>query len=198
MSDPVTLAIDTARDRLQLALRMADGRTDTLIELVASGHAEIIMGAIESLLTRNGLAYSDLERVAVLSGPGSFTGLRIGLSVARGLALALAIPALGIPTLLARSLSFPDGAQLILDARRDQAYRQVFAAPGNAISPPELVALAPALAAAEKAVPDDPVVDIASMAGFAALANPAQFPPDPLYVRAADAKPQEKGRIALQ
>lgn len=196
MSAPLTLAIDTARDRLQLALRLDDGRVDTVIETAATGHAEIIMDRIAALLARNGKAYADLDRVAVLSGPGSFTGLRIGLSVARGLALALDIAAVGVPNLLALSLARPGPCEIIVDARRGEAYRQAFSAPGIAASDPQLVALETALDETGRERADDPVVDIALVAEFAARADAEVFPPDPLYIRAADAKPQDKNKVA--
>ena len=75
------LAIDTAGPRLQLALRV-DGAVDVSIDEIAQGHAEVLFPRIDALLARNGLTYADLERVAVTTGPGSFTGLRIGISAA--------------------------------------------------------------------------------------------------------------------
>src|SRR4051812_38337864 len=99
------LAIDTAAPRLQLAVLRGDGGFDTLIEDMATGQAERLFPALAELLARSNASYSDLARIAVTTGPGSFTGLRIGLSAARGLALALGIPVVGIPSLLALSLS---------------------------------------------------------------------------------------------
>src|SRR5690606_24525607 len=90
----IVLAMDTAGPRLQLALR-AGARLDTLVEEMAQGHAERLFPAIAELLGRNGAGYRDLERIAVTTGPGSFTGVRIGLSAARGLGLALGIPVIG-------------------------------------------------------------------------------------------------------
>ena len=75
------LAIDTAGPRLQLAL-LVDERVETVIEDMAQGQAERIFPAIQQLLDRNGATYDDLDRIAVTTGPGSFTGLRIGLSAA--------------------------------------------------------------------------------------------------------------------
>lgn len=196
MTTPVTLAIDTARERLQLALVLADGATDSEIRDVAKGHAELIFSAIAALFARNGLAYDDLDRIAVTTGPGSFTGLRIGLSAARGLGLALDIAVIGVPSLLALSLSRPGPSEMIVDARRGQAYRQSFSAPGVADGDPELVDLQASLQAASREHPDDPMIDIAAMARFAAGADPARFPPDPAYIRPADAKPQVNARVA--
>jgi tRNA threonylcarbamoyl adenosine modification protein YeaZ len=197
---PVVLAIDTSAPRLQLGLLRADGTADTLVEEMAQGHAERIMPAIGELLARDGIGYPDLERIAVTSGPGSFTGLRIGLSAARGLALALKIPVLGIPSLQAISLSGKPHTPLVvlLDARRGEAYFQHFFAPGQPIDGPLLLPTERAW----KRVPEglrpieSPFCDIAALASYAAGLTPSHFPPNPVYVRGADAKPQDKARIA--
>ena len=193
------LAIDTAGPRLQLALR-ADGAVDVSIDEIAQGHAEVLFPRIDALLARNGLTYADLERVAVTTGPGSFTGLRIGISAARGLGLALGIPVVGIPSLLAISLSAPAGrpAAVLLDARREEAYFQRFSGPGHSADRPVLLPMAEARAraAVDAARIETPFPDIARLATFAAHLSPADYPPDPAYVRGADAKPQEKFRIA--
>lgn len=198
MTNPVTLAIDTARERLQLALLLADGHVDPDVTDIAKGHAEIIMGKIDALLSRNGLDYSGLDRIAVTTGPGSFTGLRVGLSVARGLGLALDIAVIGVPTLFAISLGHQGQSEIILDAGRSEAYRQLFSAPGIAAGQPELTDLRHSLQTASRAASDDWRVDIAAMARFAAKADPENFPPDPVYIRPADAKPQTKGKVARQ
>jgi tRNA threonylcarbamoyladenosine biosynthesis protein TsaB len=193
------LAIDTAAPRLQLALLREDDRVDILVEDMATGQAERLFPALAELLARAGTGYADLTRIAVTTGPGSFTGLRIGLSAARGLALALNIPVLGIPSLLALSLSARcDAIAVLLDARRDEAYFQTFSGPGIPIG---AAALLP-IAEARRRVPPGaetittPFVDIAALARFAATADPALYPPDATYIRDADAKPQEKFRVA--
>src|SRR5665213_4553434 len=137
----VVLAIDTAAPRLQLALLRADGVVDSSIDDIAQGHAELLFPRLDALLARNEVTYADLDRVAVTTGPGSFTGLRIGLSAARGLGLALDIPVLGIPSLLTISLAAPAGrpVAILLDARRDEAYFQTFSEPGIALGDPQLL-----------------------------------------------------------
>ena len=191
------LAIDTAAPRLQLAILSGSG-VAILSEEMAQGQAERIVPAIGDLLERAGLTYSDLRRIAVTSGPGSFTGLRIGLSAARGLGLALGVPVLGIPSLLAISLSGDGPMSVLLDARRDEAYFQRFSGPGAALSPPLLLPMAEARAAiapGDRDIGSDRV-DMAALARFAATADPALYPPEAGYVRSADAKPQDRHRVA--
>lgn len=191
------LAIDTAGPRLQLAT-LTEAAVETLSEEMQQGQAERIVPAIEDLLERSGLAYADLRRIAVTSGPGSFTGLRIGLSAARGLGLALGIPVIGIPSLLALSLGHEGPLSVTLDARRGEAYFQRFSGPGAPASEPALLAIEEARASVVEgdALIVSDKVDIAAMARFAAAADPALYPPEASYVRSADAKPQEKYRVA--
>ncbi len=193
------LAIDTAAPRLQLALLRETGQLDTLIEDMATGQAERLFPALADLLARSGAAYADLTRIAVTTGPGSFTGLRIGLSAARGLGLALGIPVVGVPSLLALSLRAEcDAVAVLLDARRDEAYFQTFSGPGIPIGEAMLLPIEEA----RRNVPRDaatlssPFVDVAALARFAATADPAAYPPEATYIRGADAKPQERFRVA--
>ena len=191
------LAIDTAAPRLQLALLLPDGLVDVSVDEIATGHAELIFTRIGELLERNGVGYPDLTRVVTTTGPGSFTGLRIGLSAARGLALARSIPVIGVPSLLALSLTVPGPSTVLLDARRGEAYFQSFAGAAEPTSAPMLLAME---AAQEAIVPgstliQSPFVDIALVARYGAIADPAAHPPEASYVRDADAKPQTAARI---
>lgn len=195
---PITLAIDTAAPRLQLALLRADGATDLSIDDIATGHAEILFDRLGVLLARNALSHADVERIAVTTGPGSFTGLRIGLSAARGLGLARKLPVLGIPSLLALSLGVETGpVTVLLDARRGEAYFQSFAAPGVAESEPQLLPIGEARSRVRPGVTliESPFVDLAAMVRFAAMADPETYPPHAAYIRDADAKPQDGAKI---
>lgn len=196
MTTPL-LAIDTGAPRLQLAL-LNGVHCDVMVEEMAQGQAERLFPAIGALLARNDLSYADLRRVAVTTGPGSFTGLRIGLSAARGLGLANDIPIIGVPTLLALSLVADGPALVTIDARRGERYVQSFAGPGLPLDDAEAVANdSVATHGTDSAtVLDTPFVDIAALARFAATAEPAAFPPHACYIRGADAKPQEKFRVA--
>jgi tRNA threonylcarbamoyl adenosine modification protein YeaZ len=194
----VLLAIDTAAPRLQLAL-LRDDRVDTLIEDMSTGQAERIFPAIAELLARTTTTYADLTRIAVTTGPGSFTGLRIGLSAARGLGLALNIPAIGVPSLFALSLNaMCDPVAVVLDAKRDEAYVQTFSGPGIPIREAALLPMdvARAMVPPNAGLIISPLVDIAAVARFAATADPARFPPHAAYIRDADAKPQDRFRVA--
>jgi tRNA threonylcarbamoyladenosine biosynthesis protein TsaB len=194
----VLLAIDTAAPRLALAVLMGD-RVETLVEDMATGQAERLFPALDELLGRCGVAYGDLTRIAVTTGPGSFTGLRIGLSAARGLGLALNIPVVGIPSLFALSLGAEcNPVAVLLDAKRGEAYVQTFSGPGIPIGQAALLPMDEA----RRLVPQgaltltSPLVDIAAVARFAAGADPTRYPPEAAYIRDADAKPQEKFRVA--
>lgn len=195
---PITLAIDTAAPRLQLAVLRADGATDVSVDDIATGHAEILFDRLAALLARNGLGHADVERIAVTTGPGSFTGLRIGLSAARGLGLARKLPVLGIPSLLSLSLGVDSGpVTVLLDARRGEAYFQAFSAPGVAETEPMLL---PMEEARGRVVPgvtliEQPFVDLAAMVRFAGSADPLLYPPHAAYIRDADAKPQDAAKI---
>ncbi|HEY0034910.1 MAG TPA: tRNA (adenosine(37)-N6)-threonylcarbamoyltransferase complex dimerization subunit type 1 TsaB [Devosia sp.] len=193
----ITLAIDTAAPRLQLALLLADGRVDVSVDEIATGHAELIFDRIGTLLARNSVDYADLGRVASTTGPGSFTGLRIGRSAARGLGLARTIPVIGVPSLLALSLSVAGASTVLLDARRGEAYFQVFSGPGQPSTGAVLLPIETARAAIEPGTVliESPFVDIALVVRYAAKADPRTHSPEATYVRDADAKPQTAARI---
>jgi len=96
---------------------------------VSATHSERLMAAIDRLLTDAGWTVRDLEGLAVSVGPGSFTGLRIGLSTVKGLALALAIPIAAVPTLDAMAALLPFAALPVcpvLDARKREVYASLY------------------------------------------------------------------------
>lgn len=151
----ILLAIDTALSACSAAVLVDDGGQGRLIsrsEELGRGHAERLMDMIAEVMAEAGVAFTDLDRIAVTTGPGSFTGLRVGLSVARGLALVLEIPVIGVTTLGAiaqgarRTLeeqgSPPSPVLAILDARRDEVYTQTFGADGTALDEPRVARVA--------------------------------------------------------
>lgn len=196
------LAIDTAADLCAACvLDTQGGEQGRAVLDLGKGHAEHLMAVIDAALADAGIAYAGLDAVVVSVGPGSFTGVRVGVAAARGLALALKIPAVGVTTLeaLAREAARP-GLPVIakIEAGRGQAYVAAFSPAGELTFGPAALALA----AADELVRDrrDTVLaagktaDIATYARLGAeklAAGTLPERPKPLYLRDADAKPQD-------
>jgi tRNA threonylcarbamoyladenosine biosynthesis protein TsaB len=215
------LAIDTALDACAAAVLDTD--TGKLVaresQAMKRGHAETLMPLIARVIRGSGLTFAALDRIAVTTGPGSFTGLRVGLSAARGIALAASKPAVGVTTLTAYAA--PVVGQNIeqpvisaIDARHDQVYFQVVGGDGSPLLRPRLAPIAEALGAARYGPPylvgnaaqiladrwpsDAPpplkveaqaAPDIAWVAWVGAAVSPDTAPARPYYLRAPDAKP---------
>jgi tRNA threonylcarbamoyladenosine biosynthesis protein TsaB len=195
--DPMSnaiLSIDTAGPSLGLGLAGPAGQVLAVRRDIATGHAEIVFGEIAALLAEAGLAIGDIGRLVATTGPGSFTGVRIGLAAGRGLALARGLPVIGVPSLVAASLSVAAQGPFTLakDARRGEFYMQEFEGAGRPVGD---VALVPADSVPAAALtPGD--VDMPALARFGADLPAEDWPALPLYVRPADAKPQDKMRVA--
>ncbi|MFW6077038.1 MAG: tRNA (adenosine(37)-N6)-threonylcarbamoyltransferase complex dimerization subunit type 1 TsaB, partial [Hyphomicrobiales bacterium] len=113
-------------------------------ELLERGHAEALVGMVRGVLDRSGVALADIDRIAVTVGPGTFTGVRIGLSLARGLKLALGTPVCGLTSLEAIRLNVDDNADArpvaaVIDARRGEFYCAAWSADGAVIVAPRAV-----------------------------------------------------------
>ena len=124
------LHLETATKNCSVALAK-DGALIAVRELAEAGytHAEKLHVFIEEVLAVGQITMQDLHAIAVSQGPGSYTGLRIGVSAAKGLSYALAIPMIALDTLqtLARKLSITDGLIIpMIDARRMECYTAVF------------------------------------------------------------------------
>ncbi len=137
------LSFDTTLAACSVACVVVDpdsGNVDILgasRKAMARGHAEALVPMIERTMADTGIEFAQLDRIAVTTGPGSFTGLRVGIATARGLGLALGIPVTGVVTLDALARDFvdanPDSSQpftILLDARRDQLYIRNYNAGG--------------------------------------------------------------------
>jgi tRNA threonylcarbamoyladenosine biosynthesis protein TsaB len=215
------LAIDTALDAC--AAGVLDTDAGDLIaqesQAMKRGHAEALMPLIARVMKQSGLPFSALDRIAATTGPGSFTGLRVGLSAARGIALAASKPVVGVTTLTAYAapLVSEHGEHPVIaaiDARHDHVYFQVVGGDGTALIAPQVASITEALAAwrfgpphlvgnaakilAERwpahAAPPfkvdwQPAPNIAWVAWLGAAINPESAPARPYYLRAPDAKP---------
>jgi tRNA threonylcarbamoyladenosine biosynthesis protein TsaB len=213
------LAIDTAANLCAACVFDAGaGRELGRVVLdIGTGHAERLMGVIEETLRISKTSYSALEGIAVVTGPGSFTGVRVGVSTARGLALALKIPAVGVTTLEAIAeetrRTFPGRpAMVAIDARRAECYATVQDGEGKTLYAPAVTGLAEAV---ELARTYRPVLGGSAAGMIAAAAAPLKFEvgslsatadieiyarlavskdwsgekPKPVYLREPDAKP---------
>ena len=195
------LALDCCLDACQAAV-VADGAVlAEASEAMTRGHQERLALMVREVMTAAGLPFAELDAVAVTVGPGSFTGLRVGLAFAKGLALALGLPCIGVGTLaaLAGSVPGPGRRGAVIDNGRGQVWLQRFDGEA-ALGPPETVA-AEALAdaglligptAMGLAAPGQPAIDIAwpSPSAVAHRAATHPQPADPLYLRAPDARPK--------
>src|ERR1700694_3892700 len=149
------LAIDTALDAC--AAGVLDTGAGKLIAqeslAMKRGHAEALMPLIARVIKESGLACAALDRIAVTTGPGSFTGLRVGLSAARGIALAADKPVVGLTTLSAYAAPVvsQNGEHPVIsaiDARHDHVYFQAVSGNGGSLIRPRVAPIAEALEAA--------------------------------------------------
>jgi tRNA threonylcarbamoyl adenosine modification protein YeaZ len=220
------LAIDTALEACSAAV------FDTAAGILASetlpmvrGHAEALIPLIARVMQNAGIDFDALGRVAVTIGPGSFTGLRVGIAAARGIALAITKPAVGLSTLSAYAapyISADDTTPVMaaIDARHEQVYLQMFGPSGRTLIAPRITTIREAARAAspgairivgsganlvaaayttrenKPAVVDArPAPDIAWVARLGAAAAENQAPPNPQYLRAPDAQPQDAASL---
>lgn len=146
------LAFDTATTACSVALWI-DGRIAThRRELLERGHAERLFPMIAEVLAEGGATYAALDALSVTVGPGSFTGVRVGLAAARGIAMAADLPTVGVSTLEALAMAVTGdearghGILAALDARRDQVYAQFFDEDRQAVTPPAAMSTSEAAA----------------------------------------------------
>ncbi|GLQ05212.1 tRNA (adenosine(37)-N6)-threonylcarbamoyltransferase complex dimerization subunit type 1 TsaB [Sneathiella chinensis] len=191
------LALDTALNACSVAITGEGALLAHVHEKRARGHAETLLPMIRSLMQEAGLSFADLDLIAVSVGPGTFTGLRIGLAAARGIALAAGKPALGITTLEALAAAVPaaslDGKTVwaTADARRKEVYAQPFRYEAGALLPtPCGPAVATPIKGAASLFADGPGVIIGG--GAPLLASAGEIPP---HMDILDTDPDPDARI---
>lgn len=215
------LAIDTALDACAAAVLDTDANRLLAHESLPMkrGHAEALMPLIARVMQASGIAFDALNRIAATNGPGSFTGLRVGLSAARGIALAANKPVVGLTTLTAYAAPVvsENGEHPIIsaiDARHDHVYFQVVSGDGGSLVKPKVAPISEALEASRFGAPhlvgnaariladrwpkdapppfqvdSLPAPDIGWVAWLGAAVSPENSPARPYYLRAPDAKP---------
>jgi len=124
--EPLTLAFDTSVAHCAAALLFGDQIVAQREENMVKGQAERLFGMLEDLLKDAGSDWPELHRIGVGIGPGNFTGVRISVSGARGLALSLGIPAIGVSTFQALTLDLPGPIFASVDGRAGRLYLQKF------------------------------------------------------------------------
>jgi tRNA threonylcarbamoyl adenosine modification protein YeaZ len=217
----LVLAIDTALEACSAAI--FDSVEEVIVasdsQLMARGHAEALMPLVAAVMGQATISFTALDRIAVTVGPGSFTGLRVGIAAARGIALATRKPAIGITTLasLAAPYIAADPATPVaaaIDGRHHHVYFQLFGAGGRVLLSPRMVPLTEAVHAASGAsarlvgsgaammaalwprdakapeIDERGAPDIDWVARLGARADEHDSPAKPLYLRAAEAHPQ--------
>ena len=186
-SDPTLLAFDTSAAHCAAALLTGGRIAVSRAESMAKGQAERLMVLLEEVLAEAGLTWNDLDAIGVGTGPGNFTGIRISVSAARGLALGLGIPAYGIDGFAARRHALHAQGTVAVPAPRDQVY---LSRPG---ADPELLPRPDGLP------PDpDPRRLAEAIAHLAASRWPTPEPaPAPHYIRPADAAPPSEPPVVI-
>ncbi|AZV80265.1 tRNA (adenosine(37)-N6)-threonylcarbamoyltransferase complex dimerization subunit type 1 TsaB [Parasedimentitalea marina] len=194
-SEPLVLGFDTSAAHCAAALLRGDTIVAERLELMTRGQAERLMVLLEEVLSEGGAAWADLSAIGVGVGPGNFTGIRIGVSAARGLALGLDIPAVGVTGFEARAA---DGALVAIPAPREQVYAALLDQAPRLMPAQEAAeaARSAGLTFAPEATPADLAEAIARCAALRFNDNTLP-PPAPLYLRAADAAPSRDVPPAL-
>lgn len=201
------LAFDTSAAHCTAALLSGDTILAHAHEDMVKGQAERLMPLLQEMLDAGRATYADLTAIAVGTGPGNFTGIRISVSAARGLALGLGIPAIGVSVLEAQAFGTQGPVLSTVDARRDSVYLQGFGytpttgpeqhpldALPDAVRTPDLTVIGGRSADvgqrldARAAAPAYPLAE--ALARIAAPRLGTDQPrPKPLYIRPADAAP---------
>lgn len=189
---PNILAFDTSAAHCAAAVLCGDHIAAHRHEPMEKGQAERLLPLVDELLAEAGLTFTDLDSIAVGTGPGNFTGVRIAVAAARGLALSLGIPAIGVTRLEAMAHGLPRPLWVVEDAKRGEVYAQRFDITDSAAHLTRLDALTLDAPHAGNALPDAlPSLPIAeATAHVAATRFGRDLPrPAPFYLRGADAAP---------
>ncbi len=226
----IVLALDTALAACSVCL--FDAQRDKVIAsesaMLGKGHAEALLPMLERVIAKLDGGWSAVDRIGVVVGPGSYTGLRVGIAAARAVALATGRPAIGVTTLAALAAPLVGVSEEVpiaaaIDARHGNLFFQLFSPDGHPLGEPAALSLTEAA----QRIGDRPVhlvgsaspalhsvvsqtggvarsslaeaaPDIVCVAKLAAAADPKASPPDPVYVKPAQARPLAEQGIAAR
>lgn len=217
----IVLALDTALAACSVCL--FDTERDKVVAsesaMLGKGHAEALLPMVERVIAKLDGGWSRIERIGVVVGPGSYTGLRVGIAAARAAALATGRPAVEDTTLAALAAPLVGVCEDVpiaaaIDARHGNLFFQLFSPEGRPLEEPAALSLAEAAArigerpvhlvgsaapalqsvlsqagGTAKSSLAEAVPDIVCVAKLVATADPRKAPPDPVYVKSADARP---------
>ena len=217
----LVLAIDTALEACSAAIFDSEENVTVASEsrAMTRGHAETLLPLLDGVMAQARLDFFSIDRIAVTVGPGSFTGLRVGIAAARGIALAARKPVVGITTLAALAAPYIDAdpntpVAATIDGRHRHVYFELYGTKGHVLLPPRIIPVEEAVHAAAGASarlvgsgarmmvelwPDPAYLpsiderrapDIDWVARLGAKAQRQAAPPKPLYLRPPDAHPQ--------
>lgn len=194
----LTLAFDTTANGVSVAVLRDKDIVAQDYRAMVRGQGEALIPMIQRLIQQADLYMADLDQVAVTVGPGSFTGVRVGLAAARGIGLALKIPVRGITTLAASAYGTTGRILAVLDTKRGDFYTQLFQ-DGTPLEGPairtakQIQALFPVALVGTGVAPLSDVISCTTANPAEALAVPAGLlsldgglPAEPIYLRDAD------------
>ncbi|MEQ7153601.1 tRNA (adenosine(37)-N6)-threonylcarbamoyltransferase complex dimerization subunit type 1 TsaB [Brevundimonas aurifodinae] len=204
------LVIDTALGACTVGLCENDRVLAQRSEVMARGHSERLGGFARDVVASAAVGFDSIDRIGVTVGPGSFTGLRVGLAFALGLGQALGRPVIGLSSLHALAWTIEGGPHgpvaAAIDARRGEVYLQTWR-DGEPLGPPEALTIetarerlsmtgldwrwvgSGAALLAEVSAPTVTEPTVLALASLTARLDPTGHPARPLYLRAPDATP---------
>lgn len=157
-------------------------------EPIGRGHAERLAPMVVEVLAAAGVTPDAIDRIAVCTGPGSFTGLRVALSFAKGFALPRKTPVLGFDALAIKAADTTEPVTVYRDVKRGQVFAAHYGDTLTSMTPSAMTLDAAKNLASTDSLVEALSADVRVLAKLAMTADPADHPADPLYARAPDAK----------
>lgn len=184
----IVLGLDTTGADCSACVTRDDAVLAYMSEPIGRGHAERLAPMVIEVLASADVTPDDIDRIAVCTGPGSFTGLRVALSFAKGFALPRQTPVLGFDALIVTAAETEGPHTVYRDVKRGQVFAARYKA-GVADAAPTAITMDAAIRlAGDGPLIESQSIDVCVMAKLAMTADPSDYPANPLYARAPDAK----------